>query len=67
MAAVEPEHDRRYDQSKRDRAKALYVEKGYSVREVAEELGVSPRRAWVFLQEAGVAMRMRGRPKKGEG
>ena len=54
--------DPRFDQSKREQAAALYSELG-SVRAVAEEMDVSVRRAWQYLDDAGVEMRRPGRPK----
>ena len=55
-------NDPRYDEEKRTRAAALY-EEHQSVRKVAEELGVSVRRAWELLSDSGVKMRAPGRPR----
>jgi len=54
--------DPRYDAAKRTTAAELYAELG-SVRAVAERMGVTTRRAWQFLNDAGVTMNKPGRPK----
>lgn len=63
MTAPRSSSDPRYKGNQRTRAAELYAELG-SVRAVAEEMGVSVRRAWEYLSEAGVDMRPPGRPKK---
>jgi transposase-like protein len=62
--AITPRADRdpRYDEEKREQAAALYAEHS-SVRAVAAEMGLSARRVWELLRDAGVEMRPVGRPK----
>jgi hypothetical protein len=66
MSRIRSSHDPRYDEGKRREAAELY-ESGLSVREVAERMEVSVRRAWEFLDDAGVEMRPAGRPKTEKG
>lgn len=51
--------DPRYDRDKRVEAARLYADECLSVRGVADRMGVSPTRAWVFLKDAGVQFRKR--------
>jgi transposase len=59
-------HRSDYDEDKRARAKALYDE-GMSVRQVADELGLTVSRTHTLLTEAGTQMRPRGPRKERDG
>lgn len=56
---------RRADYKARPRIKAaaLYIG-GWTIQEIADELGVAYSRAHVYLEQMGVKMRPQGRPRE---